>query len=120
MQPKPMDILKKDRPMAISTTSPLMRAKSGMKRKRRPAPVLGRVRLRMQTATSSRKSRGMSTRVTRSMPPEAPRMITAAMKPNTNHCQSRLSHGLASSSPKMRAATSGSVVATPPLRALGT
>lgn len=105
MQPKPMDILKKDRPMAISTTSPLMRAKSGMKKRRPAAAWAG------QAANAGRhqqqKSRGMSARDAFDAP-RGPAHDHGRDETQHQPLPEQAFHGLASSSPKMRAATSGS------------
>ena len=119
MQPNPMDILKKASPIAMSTTEPSIREKSGMNRNFRPSIALGKVRLRIQTTTSRMNKSGIRMRVAFSMPPDAPRRMTEAVSPSTSHCQNSDFHGQASRDEKASLATAGSCVCTLPVRALG-
>lgn len=68
-------------PIAMSTTEPSIREKSGMNRNFRPSIALGKVRLRMQTTTSRMNKSGIRMRVAFSMPPDAPRRMTEARQP---------------------------------------
>ena len=115
MQPMPRDILKNASPMAIMMTEASTRSHWGMNRKRKPSEAPGRVRLRMQTPTSRRKRTGIRTRVTFSMPAEAPRMMMAPVSSRTSHCQNSDTGPSFSKEEKLAWAAAGSVDETVPV-----
>ncbi len=73
MQPKPRLSEKNACPMAPITTGPVILPKSGLKRKRSPAPASGSISELMQKTTMRASSSGMSTLLIRSMPLATPR-----------------------------------------------